>query len=31
MLAAADLFSLGGREPVETLQPMTPVLAVLGK
>jgi hypothetical protein len=25
--AAADLLSLGGREKVETLQPMTPALA----
>ena len=31
MLTATNLFSLGGREPVETLQPMTPVLATLGR
>lgn len=30
-LATVNLLSLGGREPVETLQPMTPVLATLGK
>jgi hypothetical protein len=31
MLTATNLLSLGGREPVETLQPMTPVLATLGR
>ena len=31
VLATTNLLSLGGREPVETLQPMMPVLATLGK
>jgi hypothetical protein len=30
-VAAADLLSLGGRGQVDTLQPMTPVLAVPGE